>query len=246
MPVARTDLLRLLAPSGRIRVGINLGNRPLVQKPSDGGPLRGVSIDLAHALAAELDVPHDLVGYDAAGKVTQATGEWDVGFLAVDPTRAERLAFTPAYVQIGACYMVHADSVLQTPDAVDVPGRRVALARGAGYDLHLTRTLRHAQLERLPTALEAFACFEDQRLDAAACLRGVMRPYAASRPHLRLMEQDFLKIDQALCVPRSAMVGLEREFAWLADWVEGKKKSGFVAESLRNSGQVDIAVAPPH
>ena len=226
MPVARTDLLRLLAPSGRIRVGINLGNRPLVQKPSDGGPLRGVSIDLAHALAAELDVPHDLVGYDAAGKVTQATGEWDVGFLAVDPTRAERLAFTPAYVQIGACYMVHADSVLQTPDAVDVPGRRVALARGAGYDLHLTRTLRHAQLERLPTALEAFACFEDQRLDAADPARARPRP-----------RRD---------VPRSAMVGLEREFAWLADWVEGKKKSGFVAESLRNSGQVDIAVAPPH
>src|SRR4051812_9602789 len=175
MSAIHPDAVRLLAPQGRLRAGINFGNAALAQRDAAGGTSTGISVDLARALADALGVPCELVGYDAAGKTMQgmARGEWDVAFLAVDPVRAQELAFTPAYVQISACYMVHADSPLQTSADVDAPGRRVAVGRGAAYDLHLTRSLQHAQIERFATAPEAFAAFESTPLEAAAGVRRV-------------------------------------------------------------------------
>ncbi|HEY8360562.1 MAG TPA: transporter substrate-binding domain-containing protein [Ramlibacter sp.] len=241
----RAAALRLLAPQGRLRAAINYGNLALARRAADGSEPGGIAVDLARALAAALGVPCDLVGFDAAGKVTDGMDGWDVAFLAVDPARAERLAFTPAYVQIAACYMVHADSPLRTPADVDAPGRRVAVGRGAAYDLHLSRALQHARLERCATAPEAFALFESQPLDAAAGVRRVVQQYAGSRPHLRVMDEDFLAIDQALCVPRDRLAGQERGLDWLAAWVESAKRDALVAQAVQRSGETGIRVAPP-
>lgn len=238
--------MRLLAPHGCVRAAINFGNAALAQRdPATGAP-GGVAVEFAHALADAVGVPCELVAYDAAGKVVDGMerSEWDVAFLAVDPVRAETLAFTPAYVQISACYMVHADSPLRTSGDVDTAGRRVAVGRGAAYDLYLTRTLRHAQMERRPTAAEAFALFETTPLDAAAGVRRVVQRYAAGRPGLRVLEDDFLAIDQALCVPRERLIGLETGLVWLDAFVERMKQGGRVAALLQRTGQVDVVVAP--
>ncbi|MGO4329543.1 transporter substrate-binding domain-containing protein [Cupriavidus sp. 2TAF22] len=237
------SVLRDLAPHGRVRAAINFGNAALAQRdPATGAP-GGISVAMAYALGEQLGLETELVPYDAAGKVTDALADdaWDVAFLAVDPVRADRLAFSPAYVQIAACYMVHAASPLQRPQDVDAPGRSVAVGKGAAYDLHLTRTLKQARIERRPTAAEAFALFESAPLDAAAGVRRVIEQYAATRPHLRVMADDFLAIDQALCLPR----GREAGAAWLHDFVEAMKRNGFVADALKRAGKTDIAVAPP-
>lgn len=242
----RADALALLAPGGRLRAAINYGNAALAQRDAHTGQPGGVSIDLARALADELGVGCELVGYDAAGKVTDSLGQWDVAFLAVDPVRAERVAFTPPYVRISASYLVRADSPLTTPAEVDAPGRCVAVGKGAAYDLHLTRTLRHARIERRATAPEAFALLERGEADAAGGVRRVLRQYAEGRPHLRVLDGDFMNIDQALCVPREALARAPlRAKAWLDEWVEAMKRSGFVADSLARSGQTEASVAPP-
>jgi hypothetical protein len=58
------------------------------------------------------------------------------------------------------------------------------------------------------------------------------------------MKEDFLKIDQALCVPRVKLTQLNDGFQWLCAWVEERKYSGFVKMALERSGQVDVTVAP--
>ncbi|TFY99846.1 transporter substrate-binding domain-containing protein [Ramlibacter rhizophilus] len=239
----REQALSVLAPQGRLRAAINFGNAALAQRGA-AGEVSGVSVDLAGALARELGVPCEYVGYEAAGKVSEGMGQWDVAFLAIDPVRAERLAFTSPYVLISACYMVRTDSPLQTPAEVDAPGHRVGVGRNAAYDLHLTRTLRHAQLVRCDTAPEAFALLESGRVDAAAGVRRVVQQYAAERRHLRVMAEDFMGIEQAVCVPRDALARAPQALAWLTRWVEAAKRSGFVAESLARSGQVEASVAP--
>ena len=237
------SVLRDLAPRGHVRVAINYGNAALALRDAATGEPSGISIAMARALGEHLGVPVELVAYDAAGKVTDALGQdaWDVAFLAVDPVRAERLAFSPAYVQIAACYMVHGDSPLHRSADVDAPGRTVAVGKGAAYDLHLTRTLKHATIERRPTAAEAFALFESTPLDAAGGVRRVIERYAATRPHLRVMTDNFLAIDQALCLPRGRDAGAD----YLHTFVEQMKRSGFVADELSKAGKQDIAVAPP-
>ena len=60
----------LLAPkgNGKLRASINLGNPILANKDTKTGAPYGVSIDLARALAKELNLELELVVFDSAGK----------------------------------------------------------------------------------------------------------------------------------------------------------------------------------
>src|SRR5207249_4217608 len=136
--------------TGKVRAAINFGNAVLAQKDPATGEPRGVSVDLARELGRRLGVPVELVTFDAAGKVFEAikAGAWDVAFLAIDPARAAEIAFTAPYVLIEGTYLVRRDSPLRAIDDVDRDGVRIAVGKGAAYDLYLTRTLKHAQLVR--------------------------------------------------------------------------------------------------
>ena len=75
-----------LAPRGRLRACINLGN-PILARRDDQGVVSGVSVDLATSLAAQLAVPLELVVVEAALQSVQtvrADGA-DIGFFAIDP-----------------------------------------------------------------------------------------------------------------------------------------------------------------
>ncbi|MGH7364839.1 MAG: restriction endonuclease, partial [Candidatus Rokuibacteriota bacterium] len=49
-----------LAPTGKMRVGINHGNLVLAQKNAASGEVKGVAVDMAHELGRRLDVPVEL------------------------------------------------------------------------------------------------------------------------------------------------------------------------------------------
>src|SRR5437588_11781546 len=63
------QVLKDLAPTGKLRAAINLGNSVLAQlDPATGRP-KGITPDLARELGERLGVPVELVAYEAAGKV---------------------------------------------------------------------------------------------------------------------------------------------------------------------------------
>ena len=92
---ASSHLIATLAPTGRLRAAINLGNPILAGTGADGAP-KGVSIDLARRLAEQLGLPLDLLVFDTAGKSVDAVTreEADFGFFAVDPVRGAGIGFT--------------------------------------------------------------------------------------------------------------------------------------------------------
>ena len=138
--------LRTLARDGVLRVAINTGNRALVQ--DNGTVLEGVSPALARRLADEIGAQMQPVLYGGAGKVFADAGKdiWDVGFLAIDAMRAEKIAFTRAYVTIEATYAVRVNSSFQDVGDVDSAGVSVLTSTGSAYDMHLTSTLQDAWL----------------------------------------------------------------------------------------------------
>lgn len=231
-----------LAPHGKLRVALNFGNPVLAQRHPETGEPMGVSVDLAKELARQLGLGTEFIAFDAAGKVFAAaeSDTWDIAFMAVDPVRAEKVQFTKPYVIIEGTYMVPADSPLMRVDDVDGAGVRVAVGKGAAYDLFLTRSLQHAELVRAATSAAAIELFMEQSLDAVAGVRQPLMTYAAGHRGLRVMDGRFTAIDQAMVTPKGRTSG----WRYLASFVEEMKASGFVAAALERSGQGDASVAP--
>jgi polar amino acid transport system substrate-binding protein len=237
---------RALAPSGVLRAAINLGNSVLAQRNPTTGRACGVSVELSEALGHQLGADVQLVEFTAAGKVVNALQQrlWDIAFLAIDPARSTDLSFTPPYVLIEAAYLVRDESPVTMPSDVDRDGIRVGTGAGSAYDLFLTRTLRHAHIERSPTAVEALDLLASGAHDVAAGVRPVVDRYARQHGALRVVEPSFMVIRQAVALPRSADpdgAGIR----FLTDFVEAMKRSGSISGALSRSGQADVAVVAP-
>jgi polar amino acid transport system substrate-binding protein len=235
---APTDVVKSLAPTGKLRVSINLGNPVLAQGTPDAPS--GVTVDLARELSRRLDVPADLACFDAAGKAFEAVkaGKIDIVFLAIEPVRAAEIAFTTPYVIIEGVYMVPKTSSLQTVSDVDSEGVRIGVNKNSAYDLYLTRTLKHATLVRGDDGIELFI---KNNLEAAAGVKQPLVAYAKTNPNVRILDGRFMEIRQAMGTPQGRDPAGAR---YLKAFVEEMKASGFVAGALKRANQPDAAVAP--
>ena len=219
-----TNDLTSLAHDGVLRVAINTGNRALVQ--DDGGQLRGISPALAQRLADEIGAHLEHVVYEGAGKVFADAERdvWDVGFLAVDAMRAEKIAFTRPYIVIEATYAVRADASFQHIKDVDRAGVHVLTAKGSAYDMYLTETLQHATLERIGTPPESFAAFRDGRCDAVAGVRASLAGFFKGDARVRLLPGALTSVRQAMVLPHRD----DPRLAALDAFVKQAIDSGFV------------------
>jgi polar amino acid transport system substrate-binding protein len=238
------EVVAALAPTGRLRASINLGNPVLANRDKASGELAGVSVDLARELGRRLGVPVDLLAVDAAGKSVEVVkgGNADIGFFAIDPLRGEGVAFTAAYVVIEGAYMVRNDSPLTANEQVDRDGLSVAVGKGSAYDLYLSRELKHAKIVRTPTSPRVVDEFMQQKLDVAAGVRQQLEADAKRVPGVRLLPGRFMVIEQAMGVPAGRSAAARDA---LRRYVEDMKASGFVARSLQRHGIEGAMVAPP-
>ncbi len=239
MNAVSPDIVKELAPTGRLRVAINLGNIVLAQTDRATGQPKGVTVDLARELGRRLGVPVDLSTYDAAGKSFESlkAGATDIVFLAIEPVRAAEVAFTAPYVIIEGVYMVPKDSPIKSVDEVDRDGIRIGVNKASAYDLYLSRTLKHAQLVRGDNGVDLFA---KQKLDAAAGVKQPIVAYAKTNPNVRVLDGRFMEIRQAM----GTVKGRDAGARYLHGFIEEMKASGFVADALKRSNQPDASVAP--
>jgi len=215
-----------LAPGGVLRAGINLGNPLLVTGRTANGDPVGVSPDMARAIAADLGVDLKLVPYPSPGLLADAmaANAWDIGMIAVEPARAETIAFTAAYVQIEATYLVREGAPFHACGDVDASGVRIAISARSAYDLYLTRRLKHAELVRGEGLAGAVQVFTDENCQALAGLRPALIEDREKLPGTRLLPDMFTSVQQAVgCNPnyRSAT-------QYLSDFVEAAKADGRV------------------
>jgi polar amino acid transport system substrate-binding protein len=232
-----------LAPSGRLRVGLNYGNFLLVLKDDADGAPRGIAPDLARELGRRVGAPVEFVRYDQAGTMADAvtSGAWDVAFLAAEPARANVIAFTAAYLEIEAGYLVPSGSPIRTIDEVDRPGVRIAVANKAAYDLYLSRTLKHAELVRAEGIPGSYDLFVAQKLDALSGLKPRLLMDVERLPGARILDGRFTAIQQGIGTP----VARAAAAAYLRAFVEEIKSSGLVAQAIARHGVRGVNVAPP-
>ncbi|MEU8822878.1 transporter substrate-binding domain-containing protein [Streptomyces sp. NPDC048636] len=239
MGTVNTAVIHDLAPEGTLRASINLGN-PVLAQGTPAAP-SGITVDIAREIGARLGVPVEFACFDAARKSYEAmaTGQADICFLAVEPAREAEVAFTPPYVVIEGVYAVPQGAPYTTAAEVDRDGVRIGVKHGSAYDLFLSRTLRHASVVRGAEGVEVFRAEE---LEVAAGIRQPLAAYVAAHPDLRLIEDRFMQIRQALGTTKGRRPETVR---FLRELIEELKANGFVADALRRSGQAGELVAPP-
>src|SRR5213079_316328 len=140
MPVTPSQqIVAELAPTGVLRAAINMGNFLLVTGRTPSGDPEGVAPDMAREIASHLGVPVSYVPYARPGELADAagTGVWDIGLIGAEPQRAEKIAFTAAYVEIEATYMVPPGSPIKSIAEVDRKGVRIAVSARSAYGLWL-------------------------------------------------------------------------------------------------------------
>ncbi|HEX5403871.1 MAG TPA: transporter substrate-binding domain-containing protein [Pseudonocardiaceae bacterium] len=234
-----TAIVTDLAPTGALRASINLGN-PILAQGTPEAPT-GVTVDIARELGSRLGVPVELVAFHAAKSAFEAMpgGLADVCFLAIEPVRAAVVAFTAPYVLIEGVFAVPKRSGLTTVADVDQPGVRIGVAGGSAYDLYLSRTFQHAELVR---GEDAIVEFRTHGLEAVAGIRQPLGAYVATQSDLRLIDERFMQIRQAVGTTKARQPATVR---YLQELVEELKATGFIADALRRAGQLDAEVAPP-
>jgi len=230
-----------LAPTGTLRVGINLGNFLLTANDSKTGEFKGVAVDLGKELGRRLGVPVEVIGYPSPGALADAvsTGAWDVGFLGAEPQRASQIDFTAAYVEIEATYLVPPGSPIKAIADVDREGVRIAISGKSAYDLYLTRHLKHAQLVREVGADNVFKRFVEDKLEAIAGLRPRLVKDHANLPGSRILDGRFTAVQQAIGTPKGRAAGAK----YLREFTEDIKVSGFVAKTIEKNNVRGLTVA---
>ncbi len=230
-----------LIQSGKLRTGLGLGSPALAVKDSKSGEVRGPALDLARALATKIGVRLELVEYPRPGAVLQGiqNNEWDVTFLVADPARLAEADFSPPYMQTDYTYLVPAGSSKHSVADLDAPGVHIAVPRGDGSDLRLTKMLKHAELVRADSIAAIIDMVRAGQVDAYAGPRVVLLKLSDQSQGSRVLGDGFAEIAYVAMVPK----GRGGRITYVSDFIEEAKSSGLVQRTIDQYGLKGIQVA---
>ena len=182
VPAART-----VAPTGSLRVAIGVGpaaSEFWATRDGGSGDLRGVTVELAKAAAAELHVPLQLLPYPNSGEIAAAgqKGAWDLSFMPADPERSKVIDQGPPYVVYISAYLVRHGSAITRLADVDEVGHHVGCVEGTSTSRTVAETLKKATLIRYALAADGARALRDGRIDALAMGRGAYRIWRKRYP----------------------------------------------------------------
>lgn len=231
-----------LVQSGKLRVALGLGSPALAMKDANTGEVRGPALDLAHALAKRIGVKLEPVEYPRPGAILAGVknNEWDVTFLVADPARLAEADFSPPYMQSDFTYLVPAGSSKRSVADMDQPGTRVAVPRGDASDLRLTQILKHAELVRIDSIAAAIDMVHAGKIDAYAAPRVVLLALSNKASGSRVLDDGFANIVWVAMFPK----GKAGHVAYVSDFLEEAKATGFVKQTIDQANLRGLQVAP--
>ena len=233
------DLIRV----GKLRAGIGVVAPHWAVKDPQTGELRGVAVDIARALARRIGIELVAVEYPSPPAVLGGLKDsaWDVGFLAIDPSRAAVVDFSPPYLQIDATYLVPDGSSIRNVADADQPGVRIAVTSKSVEEIVLSRSLKRAEVRSVDTISAGFDLLRAKNADLLAAPRPALLPRSSRLPGSRVLTDRFHAAFGAMAVPK----GQTARLAYIAEFVEEAKASGLVQRAIEGANVRGVQVAPP-
>ena len=226
------DLIsKQLAPTGILRVGINMSNFLLVSGIDSLGFPEGVSPDLGKKIAKELNIPHKFIQYEKPGELADAVNknQWDIGNIAFEPKRAETIEFTNSYVNIDANFLVKKIDNLKTNEDVRKAKVKIAVLERSAYDLWLTDNFKDIKLVRATSIHNSHILFNEGKANVLAGLKPKLIEELSTNNQLKIIEDPFTFIKQSVGIKK----GNPQVLKFLNDFILRLINDGFIEQLLK-------------
>lgn len=237
-----TEARQALAPTGQLRVGLQLGSPHNVIRDSVTGEIKGVGFDLGKELARRLGVPFEPVLYPSVGALLDGgkSGAWDVAFVGFSPARAQEWDFTALHLEIEFGYLVPGGSSISTMTDVDRPGIRVAVQEKSQSDVFISRTLKNAVVARASSLAGTLELLKSGKADVIFSIKPSLFEVSHQLPGSRVLD-GWAGIDpHAMAMPKGRGPGV----AYARQFIEDAKSEGLVKAAIERVGMRGAVVAP--
>jgi polar amino acid transport system substrate-binding protein len=237
-----TEVRQALAPTGKLRVALQLGSPHNVIRDPVSGEMKGVGFDLGKELARRIGVPFEPVLYPSVGALLDAgkAGAWDVAFVGFSPARAKEWDFTALHMEVEFGYLVPGGSSIATMADVDRPGIRVAVQEKSQPDIFLSRTLKNVVVVRASSLAGTVDALKSGSADAIFSIKPSLFEISNQLPGSRVLDGRPGIDPHAMAMPKGRDLGV----AYARKFVEDAKSEGLVKAAIERAGIRGAVVAP--
>jgi polar amino acid transport system substrate-binding protein len=237
-----TEGRQALAPTGKLRVGLQLGTPHNVIRDSVSGEMKGVGFDLGKELARRMGVPFEPVLYPSIGALLDGgkSGAWDVAYIGFSPERAKEWDFTALHLEVEFGYLIPGGSSISTMADVDRPGIRVAVQEKSGPDIFFSRTLKNAVVIRASSNPGALELLKSGRADVMGSIKPSLFEMSNQLPGSRVLDGRPGIDPHAMAMPQGRDLGV----AYARQFIEHAKSEGLVKAAIERVGMRGAVVAP--
>jgi polar amino acid transport system substrate-binding protein len=232
-----------LAPTGKLRVALQLGSPHNVIRDSASGEMKGVAFDLGKELAQRAGVPFEPVLYPSVGALLDAgkSGGWDVAFVGFSPARAKEWDFTGLHLQLEFGYLVAAGSPISSLADVDRAGLRVGVQERSQPDVFLSQNLKNAAVVRAASLAATVDLLKSGRADAIFSIKPSLYEVSGQMPGSVVLDGRSGMDPHALVMPK----GRDPALAYAKRFVEAAKSEGRVKAAIDRAGIRGAVTAAP-
>ena len=231
-----------LAPTGELRVGLNMSNFLLVNSKDSNGLPDGVSPDIGKKLAKELNVSCKLVQFEKPGLLADAVNDdrWDIGNIACEKERSKTIDFSDPYVNIDANFIFRNKYNFKSNEEINSSGIKIAVVERSAYDLWLTDNFKNAELIKVKTIDSSHKLFREGSVDVLAGLKPKLIEELKINDDFKIISNPFTYIKQSVGIKK----GNPEILHFLNDFISKLIKEGYV-ESLLKKHNVQNKLSIP-
>ena len=239
---ASAQVRQVLAPSGRLRVGVYPGSPTSWVRNPRTGESAGVALELGQRLAQQLGVAVQVVEFARVAEIIEAlkTGQVDMTFTNASPARARDVDFTMPLVQLELGLLVPAGSDITTFAGADRAGVRIGVSQGSSSQSALGQRLQNARVVPASSLEVAQQMLQAGQMDAFATNKGILFEMAEKLPGYRVLDDRWGLESLAIAVPK----GREAGRAFLQAFAEQVQARGDLKNMAERAGLRGMAKAP--
>jgi polar amino acid transport system substrate-binding protein len=224
----------ILAPLGRLRVGVFAGSPLSMARDVRTGETHGLCVDLGNELAQRLGVRFDPVDFQQIAEVIEAMKAGDVDFTISNatPARAVDVAFSQTLLSVELGYLIPAISGIATIAEIDKSGVRVGVTEGSTSQRTLPNILPNATVVPAQNSSRAIEMLEARELDVFATNKPTLFGMSDRMPGARVLEERWGVEHIAIAIPSGRDAAME----YLRRFVADVQTSGLLSQAVARAG----------